>query len=120
MGEEGVRMTIDPVAEVFRRWGYLQADVDPLGRLPALRHPDLDRLSGGEAERWRAVYCGPVGTEFMHMRHPDRCEWLAARLEEPSLPAADPRALVTRIAQAELFERFLHSRYVGTKRYSLE
>ena len=72
----------DPLANAFRRWGYLQADLDPLGRLEALPHADLDDASGDEADRWRRIYCGSVGAEFMHMHFRDRCEWVARRMEE--------------------------------------
>ncbi len=113
-------MTTDTVADSFRRWGYLQADLDPLGRLKPMPHPELDSLAGPQADRWRALYCGPIGAEFMHMRHADRGAWLAARMEEPVVAVPEPARLLERLARAELFERFLHARYVGTKRYSLE
>jgi 2-oxoglutarate dehydrogenase E1 component len=113
----------DPLAEAFRRWGYLQADLDPMGRLAPLEHPELaDACAGAaapEIARWRALYCGTIGAEFMHITDEQRCRWVAARLEEPP-PAVDHHAVLARLAEAELFERFLHARYVGSKRYSLE
>ena len=112
-------MNANSIADAFRRWGYLQADLDPLGRLAPFPHPDLDDLPAAEAARWRRTYCGPIGVEFMHMPHPDRCAWVAGRMEAPA-PEPDRMYLLERLASAELFERFLHSRYVGTKRYSLE
>jgi 2-oxoglutarate dehydrogenase E1 component len=83
-------------------------------------HPELDRHPPGEAARWRALYAGFLGVEFMHMRAPERSAWLASRLESDPPPPPDSRRLLERLASAELFERFLHARYVGTKRYSLE
>ncbi len=112
-------MIESPLADLFRRWGYLQADLDPLGRLAPLPHPALDAAKGPEADRWRALYCGPIGVEFMHMPDPERCAWIAERMESPA-PAPDRRRILEKLARAELFERFLHARYVGTKRYSLE
>lgn len=109
----------DPLANAFRRWGYLQADLDPLGRLEALPHADLDDASGDEADRWRRIYCGSVGVEFMHMCFRDRCEWVARRMEETDA-VPDRWRIVKRLAEAELLERFVHKLYVGTKRYSLE
>jgi 2-oxoglutarate dehydrogenase E1 component len=109
----------DPLANAFRRWGYLQADLDPLGRLEALPHADLDDASGDEADRWRRIYCGSVGAEFMHMCFRDRCEWVARRMEETDA-VPDRWRIVKRLAEAELLERFVHKLYVGTKRYSLE
>ncbi len=112
-------MTDSTVADLFRRWGYLEADLDPLGRLRPLPHAELDRARGSEADRFRALYCGPIGTEFMQIADPERRSFMAARLEaEP--PPPDRRRILERVAAAELFERFLHARYVGTKRYSLE
>jgi 2-oxoglutarate dehydrogenase E1 component len=113
----------DPLAAAFRRWGYLQADLDWLGRMKPFEHPDIaDALEGAgedEANHWRQVYCGTIGVEFMHMIHQDRARWLAARLEaEP--PGEPSEWILERLAAAELFERFLHARYVGSKRYSLE
>jgi 2-oxoglutarate dehydrogenase E1 component len=111
--------TTSHVVEAFRRWGYLQADLDPLGRLAPMAHPDLDDATGDDARQMRDVYCGSIGVEFMHMPLPDRCRWIAERMEET--PASvDQRRVLARIASAELFEHFLHARYVGTKRYSLE
>ena len=113
-----------PSADIFRRWGYLAADLDPLGRLAPLRQADLDAALA-EAERseaaagWRRAYCGPIGAEFMHLAHPERSGFIAAAMESVP-PAPDRRRILERLATTELFERFLHTRYVGTKRYSLE
>ncbi|PYQ10251.1 MAG: 2-oxoglutarate dehydrogenase E1 component [Acidobacteria bacterium] len=112
-------MADDPLADGFRRWGYLQADLDPLGRLKPIVHPDLEKLSGPSAKRWRSIYCGPIGVEFQHIHYPDRCRWVAEHMEKHDF-VPDRRRIVERLAQAELFERFLHTRFVGTKRYSLE
>jgi 2-oxoglutarate dehydrogenase E1 component len=106
-------------AEAFRRWGYLQADLDPLQRLVPSAHPELDDRRDAEADRWRAIYCGSIGARFMHMPYADRCAFIAERMEaEP--PEPDRSLILRRLAEVELFERFLHGKYVGTKRYSLE
>jgi 2-oxoglutarate dehydrogenase E1 component len=107
------------LADAFRRWGYLQADLDPLGRLTPLVHADLEGAEGAEAERWRSIYCGPIGAEFMQIRFADRARWIARRMESPP-PGIDRRRVLERLAAAEIFERFLHRHFVGTKRYSLE
>jgi 2-oxoglutarate dehydrogenase E1 component len=112
-------MSSDRQGDSFRRWGYLQADLDPLGRLAPFAHPELDELGGADAERWRSIYCGPIGAQFTHIPYPDRCRFIAERLErEPEAP--DRQRTLRRLAEVELFEKFLHARYVGTKRYSLE
>jgi len=108
----------EALADRFRRWGYLQADLDPLGRLPAFPHPDLE-VDGVEATRWRSIYCGTLAAEFMHMPHPDRCRFVSDRMESQPEPP-DQRRILRLLAAAEEFERFMHTRYLGTKRYSLE
>jgi 2-oxoglutarate dehydrogenase E1 component len=106
------------IPDAFRRWGYLQANLDPLGRLEPQPHPDLE-LSGEAADRGRAVYCGPIGVEFLHMPWPDRCRWVQDRMEsEP--PPPDRGRILERLIRADMFERVLQTRYLGTKRYSLE
>ncbi len=106
------------IFDAFRRWGHLQANLDPLGRLKPGAHPDLD-VSGEAAGRARAIYCGSIGVEFMHMPYPDRCRWIEGRMEEP---AAEPdrRRILERLISAESLERMFQTRYVGAKRYSLE
>jgi 2-oxoglutarate dehydrogenase E1 component len=64
------------VLDAFRRWGYLQADLDPLGRLEPAPHPDLDELAGDAAEAGRRHYSGTIGVEFMHIADPDRRRWV--------------------------------------------
>src|SRR5262245_17751242 len=54
------------VFEAFRRWGYLQADLDPLGFLKPLASPDLD-FNGEIAKEARRHYCGTIGVDFMHL-----------------------------------------------------
>ena len=106
------------VLESFRRWGYLQADLDPLGRLPPLPHPELE-VSGPEADRGRALYCGPIGAEFRHIPNTERSDWIASALETPA-PEPDRRRIFERLLRTECFEQLLQTRYIGTKRYSLE
>ena len=112
-------MSRDRHADSFRRWGYLQADLDPLGRLVPFAHPELDVPRDAEVDRWRSIYCGSIGAQFMHSPYSDRCRFIAERMERGA-PAPDRRRILRRLAEVELFERFLHTRYVGTKRYSLE
>ena len=110
---------IKALSRAFQMWGHLAARLDPFGRLVPVVHPALAGASGAEAERLRAAYCGPIGVEVMHIYDTARWDWIAERMEGAP-PAIDERRVLARIAEAELFERFLHPRYVGTKRYSLE
>ena len=113
----------DPVADAYRRWGFLQADVDPLQRMSPFEHPDIaDARSLGsreDNEKWRAIYCGSIGFEFMHMVERERVEWMRDTIEAGPSPV-DSRWVLSRIMETELFERFLHLKYVGSKRFSIE
>jgi 2-oxoglutarate dehydrogenase E1 component len=106
------------VFEAFRRWGYLRANLDPLGLLKPLQCTDLE-ITGPTAEEARGVYCGTVGAEFMHLPEPERRQWIAERLEGPQ-PEVDQRKILERLVRADLFEQVLQARYLGTKRFSLE
>ena len=70
------------IFDAFRRWGYLQAQLDPLGRLLPDPDPELD-IPGDVAEAARRLYCGRVGADFMHLRQPDRRRWIQDRMENP-------------------------------------
>ena len=101
-------------ADDFRRWGYLQADLDPFGRLPPAPRPELVADSP-----WRRVYCGTVGAEFMHLRDAARSDFVRERLEaEPA--GVDRARILDLLLRAQVFESTLQSRYPGTKRFSLE
>jgi 2-oxoglutarate dehydrogenase E1 component len=103
----------------FRRWGYLQANLDPLGQyLQPADVPELQIENEFVAEARRA-YAGTIGVEFMHIPSRERREWLAERLETPA-PAVDRQRILRLLARADLFEQVIQSRYLGTKRFSLE
>src|ERR1700752_3880446 len=77
----------EEIFDAFRRWGYLQAQLDPLDQyLSPVRVPELD-LTGPDADDARRIYTSTIGAEFMHIPHADRRDWLAERLEAgpPSL-----------------------------------
>jgi 2-oxoglutarate dehydrogenase E1 component len=106
------------VFAAFRRWGYLEADLDPLGYFEPLSHPEL-KLEGKDAEEARRYYCGTLGVEFQHIPDPERREWIQERIEcEPDAP--DREFILERLARAEIFEQTIQARYPGTKRFSLE
>jgi 2-oxoglutarate dehydrogenase E1 component len=106
------------VFEAFRRWGYLEADLDPVGLFLPARLPELE-IGGEMAEQARRVYCGTVGVEFAHIADSDRRRWIQERMEGPQAPV-DQQAALDQLIRAELFELVLQQRYIGTKRYSLE
>ncbi|HYL84602.1 MAG TPA: 2-oxoglutarate dehydrogenase E1 component [Candidatus Angelobacter sp.] len=107
------------IFDAFRRWGYLEANLDPLGLFEPLQYPDLQELSGEAVEEARRIYCGTVGADFMHLAEPERRRWIIERLEAPA-GEVDQRKILERLIRADLFEQVLQARYLGTKRFSLE
>src|SRR5262245_52476476 len=110
------------VFDAFRRWGYLQASLDPLGFLKPQPQPELE-LEGEHAAAARKLYCGTVAVEFMHIPDPARRRWIQERMEgavtRPA-PVLDRSRILERLVRAEVFEQVLQARYLGTKRFSLE
>jgi 2-oxoglutarate dehydrogenase E1 component len=106
------------VWESFRRWGYLQANLDPLGDLEPAPMPELD-VSGPEADAARRVYCGSIGVEFMHIADRERRQWVQERMESEAAKP-DRARILDLLIRADIFEQVLQTRYLGTKRYSLE
>jgi 2-oxoglutarate dehydrogenase E1 component len=106
------------VFELFRQWGYLEAELNPLGLLPPQPHPDL-QIDSEPAREARRIYCGSVGAEFMHIADPERRRWIQARLEgEPE--HVEQELALDLLIQADIFEQTLQQRYLGNKRFSLE
>ena len=103
----------------YRRWGYLKAQIDPMSRIEPIAHPELELTPDSERAHWEKIYCQHIGAEFMHMRHADRCAWVAERMEQEA-SAVNQEFILKRILSAEIFERFIHGRYIGAKRFSLE
>ena len=106
------------VFDAYRRWGYLEADLDPLGFLRPVLHSDLP-VDGEFAQEARRVYCGTIGAEFMHITDPARRRWIQDRLEGPQT-AVDQQIALDLLIRAEVFEQVLQQRYLGNKRFSLE
>ncbi len=108
------------ILEAYRRWGYLAADLDWLGRLEPLEHPDLAN-EGAEAERARSLYCGTMAVEFGHIPDPDRRAWIASAIEDQPLePRLDATRILDELIRAATFEETLQRRYIGNKRFSVE
>ena len=107
------------IFDAFRRWGYYEANLDPLGFYGPFKQPDLDGLTGEAAKEARRIYSGTIGAEFMHLPEPERRRWIAERIEGPQ-PQVDRQRILERLIRADLFEQVLQSRYLGTKRFSLE
>ncbi|MFB3777941.1 MAG: multifunctional oxoglutarate decarboxylase/oxoglutarate dehydrogenase thiamine pyrophosphate-binding subunit/dihydrolipoyllysine-residue succinyltransferase subunit [Bryobacteraceae bacterium] len=75
-------------------------------------------------ETLRQTYCGKIGCEYMNIQHPEQKRWLQLRMEPPAnnwpLEAERRVRILERLIHAEEFEHFLHARFVGQKRFSLE
>ncbi|MFZ0270772.1 MAG: 2-oxoglutarate dehydrogenase E1 component [Acidobacteriaceae bacterium] len=105
--------------DAFRRWGYLQAHLDPLEQyLAPLPIPELDLNNEFVADS-RRFYSGTIGAEFMHIPSRENRDWIAQRLEADS-PHPDQNRILNLLARADIFEQVIQSRYLGTKRFSLE
>ena len=132
----------------YRVRGHLQADINPLG-YEWQYHPELDPATygltvwdldrefitgglGGEEKLplreilsiLRKAYSHKVGTAFMHISDPDEKSWVQNRIEpmrDAEPPSTDERRrIMQKLNAAEAFERFLHTKYIGHKRFSLE
>jgi 2-oxoglutarate dehydrogenase E1 component len=112
-------ITRETTFDIFRRWGYLQASLDPLGQyLPPEPFP-TPAPDGADSEEARRYYCGSIGAEFMHIPSPEKRAWIQEQLER-DLPAADTARILTGLIRADIFEQVIQQRYLGTKRFSLE
>jgi 2-oxoglutarate dehydrogenase E1 component len=117
----------EQIFDTFRRWGYVEANLDPLGFLNITGSPDL-RVDGPDAEEARRIYCGTIGAEFMHLPSAEQRQWIQERMEgsapqrrgRPLTDGYSPQHILERLVRAEVFEQVLQARYLGTKRFSLE
>jgi 2-oxoglutarate dehydrogenase E1 component len=134
----------------YRDLGHLAAHLDPLTPTPPappwlisldrfhLSDADLDKpvdasmyfgLDGlmplrDVLDALRTTYCGTLGVEYMHIQDIPARSWLAERMEprrnQPNLPLRQKLRTLMTLHWAELFEKYLHTKYVGQKRFSLE
>jgi len=132
----------------YRARGHRVANSDPLGGqstyFPELDpahygfgHDDMQTrfitgdLPGGSVQtlseilsRLERTYCGTIGAEYTHVQDPGRKAWLREVMEEsqntPSLKTAERLQILEHLTRAESFERFLHTKFLGQKRFSLE
>jgi 2-oxoglutarate dehydrogenase E1 component len=136
------------LVHAYREFGHLVARLDPLGGVAAGSHAFLELSAFGLAEAdldrevqapfhgdfrgtlrqlieaLRETYCGTLGAEFMDIPDAQQREWLQTRLEStrsrPQLTAASRVQILRSLLGADGFEQFLHARYTGQKRFSLE
>lgn len=138
---------VQTLINMYRVRGHLIANLDPLEAEPVDLHPELDPLHYG-LTIWdlprpfvadglagkdvatldeilhllRDAYCRTLGIEYMHIQDPEQKRWIQEHVEGVShgLSAEEQRHILERLNAAEVFERFLHTRYVGQKRFGLE
>ena len=139
---------VDALINRYRHIGHFLACLDPLTACPT-DHPllnlsafnlaaeDLDSLfyAGSLVKTERAslkdivrilkeTYCRSIGVEFMHLQDPDERRWLQDRMElrqnRPDLKSEDKIRIMEKLYQAALFEQFLHKKYLGQTRFSIE
>src|SRR3954454_25143161 len=116
----------EQIFDIFRRWGYLQATLDPLGQyLPPEPFPVPHVPEGEFAAEARRFYCGNFAVEFMHIPSLEQRQWLQEQIEQPAqieqpTQKPDQKHILTQLIRADLFEQVIQQRYLGTKRFSLE
>ncbi|WP_298914632.1 2-oxoglutarate dehydrogenase E1 component [uncultured Roseobacter sp.] len=137
------------IIRAYRIRGHLVADLDPLGMREMTPHPELDPKSYGftEADMDRPIfidkvlgletasmreilsivrrtYCGTFALQYMHISNPEEAGWLKERIEgfgkEVSFTREGRKAILAKLVEAEGFEKFLHVKYMGTKRFGLD
>ena len=141
---------VSQLINAWRVRGHTVATIDPLGQLPQEPHPELELDYYGLTEadldvpvsgdplfgvpqvttlrhilrRLEAAYGGSVGAEFMNIQHIGQKKWVQERLERrqdrPGLNRAQEARVLRKLLEAEGLERFLHARFPGTKRFSIE
>ena len=133
----------------YRQRGHLLAKLDPLGMMKTEYldelHPDhygfkkedynskiyLDGVINKKHSNIREIleflkktYCGPIGYEYMHISNPVERKWIRDRIEKDDTAIQftqnGKEAILNKLIQAEGFEKFLHTKYVGTKRFGLD
>ena len=138
---------VQELINMYRVRGHLNAHLDPLHSEPPVLHSELDLatygltmwdlqrrfvVSGlaGRSEATledilsilRDAYCRTTGIEYGHIMDPVQKRWIQERVEGVNLSMSidEQRRILEGLSEAEVFERFLHSRYVGQKRFGLE
>src|SRR5712691_10203016 len=101
------------VFDLFRQWGYLEADLDPLGLLRPQAQSEL-QIDGDLARAARRIFCGTIGVEFMHIAELERRRWIQERMESAAADTAmaDKERVLELLVRADLFEQVLQQRYL--------
>ena len=105
-------------------YGFSDADLNQTFNVGSFRGTPENAKLGDIVAALRETYCGSVGVEYMYMSDYAEKRWLQERLEtirsRPTYGADQKKRLLERLTAAETLERYLHTKYVGQKRFSLE
>jgi len=116
------RRTYTPTLDITN-FGLNEADLESIfdaGEILGLGAVSLREI----IQKLETIYCEAIGVEYMYIRTPERIEWiqnwLNKNLNHPVLKADQKKHILKKLTQAVAFESFLHTKYVGQKRFSLE
>jgi len=111
-----------PTLEI-ENFGLTQADLDTVfnaGSILGLGPQTLREIR----RHLEAIYCDAIGVEYMYIRHPEEIQWIQNKLNindnHPSFSSEKKKHILNKLNEAVSFEHFLHTKYVGQKRFSLE
>ncbi len=127
-----LRATLDPLERprhhstppfTLEEFGLSEADLDTTFDMGSYQGPNCNTLRE-LFESLNKTYCSSLGVEYMHIPNLEERKWIQTKIETMSLEQEDTpeykKWLLQRITAAEVFEKFLHNKYVGQKRFSLE
>jgi len=148
--EHNEQERVDQLVQAYRDLGHIICTLDPLGFNNQLSHPQLelpayglseydlerefacDRVAGlGQRgtlkaiiDHLRATYCGHIGVEYTHITDRKIRAWLNEEIErdrnQPRLSSDEKRRILMKLHQAETLETFIHTKFLGQKRFSIE
>lgn len=111
----------DEVLYDYRALGHFYANVDPLG---LVKPPKAKNIVLPENKTLENIYCGSIGAEFMHITNQNEVHWIEERFENPAhrqpLSPEKQKRILACLTAADGLEKYLGTRYVGQKRFSLE
>ncbi len=118
----GENQTGHPLLELSE-FGFCQSDLDRVFECPSFKGKPVCRL-GELVDLLRATYCGTIGVEYMTIQSKEQREWIQERIEpalnKPALDDIERKAILEQLFRTNAFEQFLHKKYVGAKRFSIE
>ncbi|PIR31800.1 MAG: 2-oxoglutarate dehydrogenase E1 component [Alphaproteobacteria bacterium CG11_big_fil_rev_8_21_14_0_20_44_7] len=146
-GADSIRALM--LIRAYRERGHTAANIDPLGIDPQTPGAELDPATYGFEEgdydreiflngqlgmekatlrailtELKTIYCGNIGFEFGHINEPEQRTWIREKIEStralPNLSGVEKEELLNTLTEVEGFEQFIHVKFTGTKRFSVE